>query len=287
MLTKFDEYQVDLKHFHLSCEMWRPKLMKKPSRHNEIEINYLPECSITYLINNCKLKVRKGSAVAFWSLMPHQIVGFNKDCPYYVIKIPYLILHEWKLPKAFLDNLFRGDVQTLINLEGDEFEKNRFNKWTCELEQKDAAQYSACLLEIYDYTKRFAFKSLSAQLCLHKVGPPPIKLAESMAMFIANNFTEPIKVSDVAKEVGLHPDYANSMFKKAFGSTICNYIMDQRVLYAQRKLANTNDSITSLAYQSGFNSICRFNAAFKKKNSLTPREYRKSHLLNYQMHYQL
>lgn len=286
MLTKFDEYQVDLKRFHLSCEIWRPKLMRKPSRHNEIEINYLPDCSITYQINNCKLKVRKGSAVAFWSLMPHQIVGFGKDRPYYVIRIPYSILHEWKLPKAFLDNLFRGDVQTLTKLEADDFEKDLFEKWIYELAQKDAAQYSACLPEISNYIKRFAFKSLSAPLCLHTVEPPEVKSVESMAMFIASNFTEPIKVSDVARKVGLHPDYANAMFKKAFGSTICNYIMNQRVLYAQRKLTNTNDSITSLAYQSGFNSICRFNAAFKKKNSLTPREYRKSHLLNYQMNYQ-
>jgi AraC-like DNA-binding protein len=258
--------------------------MKKPYCHNEIEVNYLPECSITYIINNCKFKVQKGSAIAFWSLMPHQIVGFNKDCPYYVINIPFSILNKWKLPKAFLDNLFRGDVQTMTNLEVDEFEKKRFNKWNRELEQNDAELYSACLPEICDYLKRFAFKSLSAQTCLHKVEPAPNNLVETMAMFIANNFTEPIKVSDVAKEVGLHPDYANSIFKKAIGSTICNYIMDQRVLYAQRKLTNTDDSITSLAYQSGFNSICRFNAAFKKKSRLTPREYRKSHLRNYQMH---
>jgi AraC-like DNA-binding protein len=281
MLMKLDKIPNDLKPVRLSCQLLRPKQVIKPNRHNEIEIYYLPDSSITFKIHNCKFKVRKGSTVAFWSLMPHQIVGFNEDNPYYLLNIPVSILYKWKLPRRFLDDLFRGEVQTLTNLEDHEFALKRFKKWTRELEQDGEMSYSDCMLEISDHIKRFAFNSHSPQLCVHKIEPSPINLEETMAMFIANNFTEPIKVSDVAREVGLNPDYANSIFKRAFCTTISNYIMEHRVLYAQRRLSNTNDSITSLAFQSGFNSICRFNVAFKKKNNLTPREYRKRHLLHH------
>jgi AraC-like DNA-binding protein len=282
MLMKLNKYPGELNPVRLTCELLRPKLVKKPNRYNAIEINYLPECSITYIVHNCKFSVRKGSVFAFWSLMPYQIVGFNNDCPYYAINIPVSLLYEWNLPRGFLEDLFRGQVQIMANLEDDVFAMRRFKKWTQELEQEDAGPYSECLPEICDYLKRVALKTHSSERCLQKIDPSRINLEETMAMFIANNFTEPIKVSDVAREVGLNPDYANSIFKKAFCSTILNYIMDHRVLYAERKLTNSNESITSLAYQSGFNSICRFNAAFKKKNNLTPREFRKRHLFNYQ-----
>lgn len=278
MLMKLDKYPVDQIPVRLACGMVRPKLMKRPNLQNEIEINYLPKCSITYKIHNCRFKVKKGSTVTFWSLMPHHIVGFNKDCAYYAINIPVSILYEWKLPQSFLDNLFKGEVQTVTKLEEEGIATNRFKRWAHLLEQGDIAQYMDCLSEICNYLKRVAYRSLSQQPCMNKVDSSLINMGETMAMFIATNFTEPIKVSDVAREVGIHSDYANSIFKKAFRTTISNYIIDQRVLYAQRKLANTNDSITSLAFQSGFNSICRFNAAFKKRNNVTPREYRKNHL---------
>ena len=252
--------------------------MKRPEHHNEIEINYLPESSLTYLIHNRKVRVKEGSVIAFWTLMPHQIVDFNKDAPYYVITIPISILQEWRLPKSFLDGCIRGEVQILPINQSVEVDKDDFEKWIHALEQSNASHYGASLQEICSFLKRFAAKALPANQSAYRIEPPSLNLVEKMAMFIAGNFTEPIKVSDVANEVGLHPDYTNAIFKRAFCSTISNYIMEQRVLYAQRKLSITTESITSLAFQSGFNSICRFNAAFKKMNNMTPREYRQKYL---------
>ncbi len=278
MLMKFDERRQDLKPYGLTCQHWRPNLMKRPDRHNEIEINFLPHSSITYLIHNQKFKLKKGTTVVFWALMPHQIVDFSKGAPYYVITVPFSMLLEWQLPKVFLNVLFKGEVQT-VDQSDIHCDLGQFERWTHDLGRNDLELYAICTLEICAFLKRFALKTLSSNQSIYKVDPPPISLVERMAMFIAGNFTEPIKVSDVAKEAGLHPDYANAIFKKAFNCTISNHLIEQRVLYAQRKLTITSESITSLAYQSGFNSISRFNAAFKKKNNMTPREYRQKHQL--------
>jgi AraC-like DNA-binding protein len=58
-------------------------------------------------------------------------------------------------------------------------------------------------------------------------------------------------------------------------SKASTYLSEQRILCAQRKLSLNSDSITSIAYESGFNSISRFNATFRKFLGMTPREYRK------------
>ncbi|MFY0688559.1 MAG: helix-turn-helix domain-containing protein [Cyclobacteriaceae bacterium] len=274
MLKNFNEGRSDLKPYGLSCELWQPKLMGKPDRHNEIEINYLPKGSITYLINDQKIRVEKGTTVVFWALQAHQIVEFTDESPYYVITIPFALLQQWELPKSFLDILFQGEVQSYGPHDDPILDERLFNRWIQDLETADQHLKYVSTLEIRSYLTRFAFKTLKAEQSADRGTPIPMNLVEQMATFIARNFTKPIKVSDVANEVELHPDYANAIFKKAFGSTISNFLIEQRVRYAQRRLTVTSDSITSIAFEAGFNSISRFNASFKKFNNQTPREFR-------------
>lgn len=276
MLRKFDEYRNDSESHRIGCVLRRPDPRKKPGTNKELEIHYLPESSMTYLIQNRKVRIPEGTVMAFWSLMPHQLIDYTRDEPYYVLTIPISIVQEWRLPDSFLDACVRGEVQ-LLNANQGEVDATHFKRWTHTFSQECASEETG-LLEMGSFLKKFAVHCVSANQSVEKVATPSINLVERMAMFIAGNFTEPIKVSDVANEVGLHPDYTNAIFKRAFCSTISDYIMEQRVLYAQRKLSITTESITSLAFQSGFNSICRFNAAFKKRNNMTPREYRQKYL---------
>ena len=46
-LKTFDEKRDEFKPYGLTCEIWRPQLMPKIDRHNEIELNYIPEGDIT------------------------------------------------------------------------------------------------------------------------------------------------------------------------------------------------------------------------------------------------
>lgn len=276
MLKKFDENRQDLTPYGLTCELWSPHLMKRPDRHNEIEINYLPEGSITYLIHDQKLKVKKGSMIMFWALFPHQIVEYSKPTPYYVITIPFSQLLNWNLPKQFLDMLFRGKLKTTTYKPTNQLLTNQiFDRWKEELNRDIVTLKDICSLEIQAYVKRFAFKTMHTTSSIEKVEPLPINLVEQIAIYIAANYNKPIKVTDVAKAVELHPDYANTIFKKAFDRTISEYLTEQRILFAKRKLSISLDPITTIAYDAGFNSISRFNASFRKHCNMTPREFRK------------
>ena len=55
-----------------------------------------------------------------------------------------------------------------------------------------------------------------------------------MALFIAENYTRPLKVQQVADSVGLNPIYAARLFRKTFGVSLKSHITEQRVSYAQR-----------------------------------------------------
>lgn len=100
---------------------------------------------------------------------------------------------------------------------------------------------------------------------------------EQMACLVATRYKENLPVEEIGRAVGLHPNYAMGLFKKAFGTTLIDYLTTHRVSHAQRLLATTDDKIVEIALESGFNSISRFNDAFRRVCGCSPREFRAAH----------
>lgn len=273
-LNTFDGRRDKFKPYGLTCELWMPDLMKKADRHNEIEINYFTEGVITYLFQGSKIKIPAKSFTVFWGLVPHQIVDHTNSTPYFVCTIPLTMFLEWKLPVLFVDKILKGEI--LIENSGDQsyFDEFIIKNWINDFSIKQ--DHKVILLEmqarllrmaerIHPFSQNDNFKNNSGE----------ISKVEQIALFIAQNYRHAIKAIDISEKVGLHPDYANVIFKKSFGTTINEYIIQERISYAQRKLITSDKSITDILYDSGFNSISRFNAAFRKINKCTPREFKK------------
>ena len=272
---KFDTKRDPFRPYGLTCELWKPSLMEKPDRHNEIEINYFTEGSITYLFRGSKTTIPKNSLALFWGLVPHQIVSYEESVPYYVCTIPLTQFLEWNLPLFYVDRVLKGEV--LIENSGEQSMYDEFllKNWIADLGAKNVSDI--VLLEMHARLLRMADKVLpkkgneGSQIHSSEIGH-----VEQIAMYIAQNYSRPLKAADIGKEVGLHPDYANVVFKKAFGMTLNEYIVQERITHAQRKLVSTDKSITDISYECGFNSMSRFNLAFKRINNCTPREFRKT-----------
>ncbi|WP_425638244.1 helix-turn-helix domain-containing protein [Algoriphagus yeomjeoni] len=274
MISSFDERRNEFKPYGLTCELWSPSLMRKPDRHNEIEINYFPEEGITYLFQGRKVVAPPRRLTVFWGLVPHQIIDFEKANPYYVCTVPFSLFLEWKLSTAFVDSLLKGEVIFEDKEENSNYDEFLFKNWLNDINGNGSTEIA--LLEIHARLSRMSIRKLSSERKEQvAMQTNEISHVERITVFIAQNYSEPIKVSDIGQAVGLHPDHANSIFKKTFGSTLSEYITEERISHAQRKLVATDKSITDIVFDCGFNSISRFNAAFLKINGCTPREYRK------------
>jgi len=270
----FNESRDAFKPYGLTCELWTPGLMSKPDRHNEIELNFFPEGTITYLFQEDKITIPQKSLSLFWGLLPHQIVNFEGNSPYYVCTIPFSLFFEWNLPALFVNRILNGEVLLEGSEESSLYDEFLFQNWIKDLNYNDAVE--VVLLEMRARLSRLAISKLStkrSKKCL--IQSNEISHVERIAIYIAQNYYNPIEVWDIGEAVGLHPDYANSIFKKAFGSTLSEYINEERIAHAQRKLITTDVSIASIAFECGFNSISWFNATFKKINDCTPRVFRK------------
>jgi AraC-like DNA-binding protein len=209
----------------------------------------------------------------FWGLVPHQIVNCEGDSHYYVCTVPLSVFLDWKLPTAFTDRILRGEVLVEPTDGPGIYDEFLFTNWIKDITRTEAEE--VILLEIQARLKRMALHSFSD----HAFQSYPVESSETshvekMAMYIAQNYKHPITASDIGKEVDLHPDYANTIFKKAFGCTLSEHITEERIGNAQRKLITGDESISEIAMNCGFNSISWFNATFKKITGLTPRRFR-------------
>lgn len=276
ILRTYDSSRPELLPYGLECDKWEPVLMIKPDRHNEIEINYVLNGSLTYFLKDKKVKIEANQIAIFWALFPHQIIGFEGDCSYYTVTIPFKRFMHFEWPSYFVNSIVAGHVFLHPGIS-ETIETNNFERWYSDLQKKENEPEKFALLEIYAKIYRIAC-TLSSNPSLAMVNncPSDLNLVEKMAVFIASNYNGDIRISDISQSVGLHPDYANRLFKKSFGQTIKDFLTEQRIMHAQRLLLSTNQKVIEIALASGFNSLSRFNASFLALCNTTPKEYRKS-----------
>lgn len=84
---------------------------------------------------------------------------------------------------------------------------------------------------------------------------PSLSRADQLACYIARNYQKPLTAESIAKASSLHPNYAMNLFRQAFGTTITDFIVQHRLLHAQRLLLTTDDAVTEIAFASGFQSL--------------------------------
>jgi AraC-like DNA-binding protein len=96
--------------------------------------------------------------------------------------------------------------------------------------------------------------------------------------FTMSNYTENIKLKQVADIAFLTPQAFCRYFKKHTSKTYIDFLNETRINEACKKiLAGDFESISSVAYDTGFKSPVSFNRVFKKITGKSPLQYRKDY----------
>ncbi|SNY99567.1 AraC family transcriptional regulator [Flagellimonas pacifica] len=102
------------------------------------------------------------------------------------------------------------------------------------------------------------------------------KRIEKVYNYIKGNYAQKIKIETAASEVNMTVISFSRLIKQRTGKTFTEFVNDLRLGYAIRKLIETNDGISEICFQCGFNNISNFNRVFKKKQGCTPKEFREN-----------
>lgn len=79
----------------------------------------------------------------------------------------------------------------------------------------------------------------------------------------------------LAQHITSHPNYVSQTLNSKLGYTFFDFINAWRIREAMPRLATSDEQVTNIAYDVGFNSRSSFYNAFKKETGETPTQYRK------------
>lgn len=248
-------------------------------RHNEVELNYIVCGSITYYFGSSIITFSERSLGLFWAAMPHQLVQSEPNTYMFWITLPLALFLKWDLPPALSKQVLDGKPVSASSTPMDEMQMRR---WRSDL---DAAEHETCnimLLELEARLRRMAREigSQDGAPVSRPGGRAPSSAgankAERMSHYIAEHFTEPLRVEQIARSVHIHPTYAMHLFRETFGISIIDYLTQHRIAHAQQLLATSDKSVMEVALECGFNSVSRFYTAFNAICGKSPRAYRES-----------
>jgi AraC family transcriptional regulator len=92
---------------------------------------------------------------------------------------------------------------------------------------------------------------------------------------IETSLDQDLTLESLAKESGYSRAHFLRMFREATGMTPHQYVIQRRILNAEKLLAKDDISLANIAVACGFSSQAHFTLAFRKQLGVTPAEYRR------------
>lgn len=94
--------------------------------------------------------------------------------------------------------------------------------------------------------------------------------------YIDRNYPDRITVADLAEQINFSESYFLHEFSKFMGESPMSYLNSVRLDKAKSMLVSSDKTIDDIAFDCGFQSTSYFIKQFKKKNGVTPLQFRKS-----------
>lgn len=101
---------------------------------------------------------------------------------------------------------------------------------------------------------------------------------ERIQHYVHDHYAEPLTLEKLADMISMSPSSCSRYFRTHAGRTISDYIVDVRLGNAARALVDTNQSISAICFDCGFNNLSNFNRVFKARKGVTPGEFRRLYM---------
>ena len=97
---------------------------------------------------------------------------------------------------------------------------------------------------------------------------------EAVFEHMRTHYAKEVTLSTVAKIAGMTDVSFSRFIRKRTGKTFIDSLNEIRLGHASRRLIDTTETISEIAYKCGFNNLSYFNRLFKSKKNCTPKQFR-------------
>ena len=101
------------------------------------------------------------------------------------------------------------------------------------------------------------------------------RMIVSITKYLQNHLQEDVSLNVLAQEFHLNAQYISQLFKSEIGVGFLTYLTNIRMEHAKKLLLSTDDAISDISDQCGYNDYRVFTKVFKKKEGITPSQFRR------------
>jgi AraC family transcriptional regulator, melibiose operon regulatory protein len=260
----------------------RVQRMPGPHMHSQIELNLVTKGQMTYWFDGRKLTLPARKLALFWGMIPHQVIDCAPNTEFVVLYVPMAVFLELPTLSDLRHAIFGGALIEALDLKTYDFDM--FERWRLDLLSGDQSLEPIVRDELTARVRRLDREgwhdlrdvhSITQVSVHHDHGRNRSLKVEAMAQFILENALEDISIEDVGHSVGLHPNYAMTLFKRVLGLSIKQSITRQRLDAARSMLIATDLGTATIAFDCGFRSLSSFYEAFGQRFRTSPASFRK------------
>ncbi|KRB61264.1 AraC family transcriptional regulator [Rhizobium sp. Root708] len=258
-----------------------PSVMLMPHWHVQVEVNYIMQGYVHYLMNGREVNMKAGDMCLFWGGQPHQMDECSDDAIYAGGHLPLVYFFRMRLPISVSSRLMKGEI--LFTSATDAADRENFPRWVRYAKSGDSAKAQHAVEEMLLRVERIVLEpyTMLAAGGQDEIDDIDQSYAQSsrtvarMCDFVAANFLLEIDSVDIARAADLHPKYAMNLFKKTTGMTLSKYVNLLRLSRAQAMLMKDETNVLQVAMDSGFGSISAFNKSFRHIAGMSPSDFRR------------
>jgi AraC-like DNA-binding protein len=238
----------------------------------EVELCFVLLGVLSAFIGGRFLELPAGSLSAFWSALPHHVTVARPGTEAIHVRVPLTTLLRWNLNASFVRKLLAGEV--LLDQQTPTWDAELTRRWLADAQAGDSIAQRTCELEVEARLRRLAWRR-QPKTATRGLEPKARKQVEAITAFLAQSYRREISTADIGRAIGLHPNYAMTLFRRECGMSIWQYLIRLRLAHAQLMLLTSDKTVLAIALDSGFGSLARFYAAFTRECKIAPGEYRK------------
>jgi AraC-like DNA-binding protein len=98
---------------------------------------------------------------------------------------------------------------------------------------------------------------------------------DRLMAYVAEHLAERPSPAEMARRVGLSPDYFSRAFRRTFGTSPRTWLLRERIRHAANQLVDTTRSVKEVAFRLGYGDVYLFSRQFKQVMGLSPRSFRR------------
>ncbi|WP_054954939.1 AraC family transcriptional regulator [Paenibacillus dakarensis] len=127
------------------------------------------------------------------------------------------------------------------------------------------------------WRQQVLFQELIEQLAAAMNPPMPSPFsscAEQAAAYLREHYQEEFKAQALGASINFHPVYISRCMQKEFGCSPVEYLIRYRIEQAKLLLIQTDQTISRIAEDVGFNHAAYFTSCFSRQEGISPRKFR-------------